>query len=69
MDNFKVSLAAARLNAGLSQKEAAEKLGITQKCLQGWESGKHKFKKYEMIAISIIYECPEDHIFFGSTIR
>ena len=36
----KISLKAARVNAGLSQKEAANKLGISNKTLCSWENGK-----------------------------
>lgn len=38
MKIVKFSLAAARVNAGLSQKEAAEKLGISNKTLCSWEN-------------------------------
>jgi transcriptional regulator with XRE-family HTH domain len=38
MEIVKFSLAAARVNAGLSQKEAAEKLGISNKTLCSWEN-------------------------------
>ena len=36
----KISLKAARVNAGLSQKEAAKILGISNKTLCSWENGK-----------------------------
>jgi transcriptional regulator with XRE-family HTH domain len=36
----KISLKAARVNAGFSQKEAAEQLGISNKTLCSWENGK-----------------------------
>lgn len=36
----KISLPAARVNAGLSQKSAAVKLGISNKTLCSWEKGK-----------------------------
>lgn len=36
----KISLKAARVNAGYSQKEAAEQLGISNKTLCSWENGK-----------------------------
>lgn len=36
----KISLKAARVNTGLSQKEAANKLGISNKTLCSWENGK-----------------------------
>lgn len=34
-----ITLAAARVNAGLKQKEAAEKLNITPETLSRWEKG------------------------------
>ncbi len=36
----KITLTAARVNAGYSQKEAAELLGISNKTLCNWENGK-----------------------------
>lgn len=39
---IKVTLKAARVNRGLSQKEAAEKLGIAESTLYKWETGKNK---------------------------
>lgn len=36
----RISLKAARVNAGLSQKEAAKKLEISNKTLCSWENGK-----------------------------
>lgn len=36
----KISLAAARVNVGLSQKSAAEVLGVSNKTLCNWENGK-----------------------------
>ena len=35
----KISLRAARINAGYSQKEAADLLGISNKTLGNWENG------------------------------
>ena len=35
----KISLRAARVNAGYSQKEAADLLGISSKTLGNWEKG------------------------------
>ena len=37
---LKISLRAARINAGLSQKEVAQILKISNKTLHNWESGK-----------------------------
>ena len=37
---MKLTLKAARVNAGYSQKEAAEIIGISNKTLCSWENGK-----------------------------
>lgn len=36
---MKISIRAARINAGFSQKEAADRLGISTKTLSNWENG------------------------------
>ena len=36
---LKISLAAARVNRGFTQREVAEKLGISTKTLVNWENG------------------------------
>ena len=36
---LKISLKAARVNAGLSQKDVAKELGISNKTLSSWECG------------------------------
>ena len=35
----KMSIRAARVNANLSQKEAADRLGVSNKTLGSWENG------------------------------
>ena len=50
----KITLKAARVNAGLSQQEAAKKLGIDRSTLYLWENGKSSpsvimFKRIEEI--------------------
>lgn len=37
---FKISLRAARVNAGLTQEEASERAGCARSTLNGYESGK-----------------------------
>ena len=39
MDVVKITIRAARTNVGLSQKEAADRLGISNKTLGNWENG------------------------------
>ena len=40
MENRKLNPAAARVNAGLRQKEVAKYIGVTPATLQNWEQGK-----------------------------
>ena len=60
----KMSLAAARVNAGYSQKEAAKKLGIGNKTLCKWENGKSKPTVDKIDAICDIYGLSYDEIDF-----
>lgn len=38
--NYIVSMAAARVNAGLTQEEIAEKMQISRQTVANWESGR-----------------------------
>lgn len=61
---FKITLEAARVNAGFSQKEAAEKLGISNKTLSKWENYE-SFPGADMIpSICELYGLSYDHINF-----
>ena len=60
----KISLAAARVNSCLSQKEAAVCLGVSNKTLSKWERGA-SFPSVEMIPkICALYGRPYDGIKF-----
>lgn len=66
MDYPSISLKAARVNAELTQKEAAQKLGINQATLQNYEKGT-TFPTMNMVdKISELYQFPKDYIFFGN---
>ena len=60
----KITLKAARINAGLGQKEAASKLGVSNKTLSAWENG-ISFPGADMIPkICDLYGRPYDGINF-----
>lgn len=62
----KIQLKAARVNANLSQDEAAEKLNISKATLQNYESGK-TMPQWDMVKkIGEVYNFPTDYIFFGN---
>lgn len=60
-----ITLAAARVNAGLNQQEAARKLGISKATLQNYEAGK-TVPDWDMVhKIGTVYQYPHEYIFFG----
>lgn len=63
----KIQLKAARVNANLSQDEAAERLNISKATLQNYESGK-TIPQWDMVKkISEVYNFPTDFIFLEPT--
>ena len=62
----RMSLKAARVNAGYSQKEAAKILGISNKTLCSWENGK-TFPDQPMIEkLCALYGLTYDQIDFAA---
>lgn len=59
---FQISLAAARVNAGLKQKEAAHRIGITEKTLGGYERGQAAIPAHILRKASKLYNIPSDSI-------
>ena len=59
---FQISLAAARVNAGLSQEDAAKRIGITAKTLRNYEQGKTAIPAKTLRRAAEIYKIPEDLI-------
>ena len=60
----KMSLAAARVNAGYSQKDAAKELGISNGTLSNWEKGISFPDAQQIDAIVKLYGVPYDYIDF-----
>ena len=63
MDPLQITLAAARVNAGMTQDEAAKALGIGRTTLIKWENGKVIPRTIQLIALANIYNIPIDNIF------
>lgn len=55
MKEIKLSMAAARVNAELTQEEAAKKLGISKATLINWEKGKVPPKPMALVALADLY--------------
>ncbi len=62
MDRFKVTPAAARINAGLTQAEAAEKLKLTPSKLSMYETGLHILPLDTQKAMARLYRLALDQI-------
>ena len=66
---LKISLKAARVNAGFSQREVADKLKVSNKTICKWENGE-TFPSVEKITLLCeLYGVPYDNINFYPTIR
>ena len=62
----RMTLRAARVNAELDQKTAAKTLGISNKTLSAWESGKSYPKADKLQAICDVYGVAFDDLIFLS---
>lgn len=61
----KISLAAARVNAGYQQDLAAIKLNVAPETLRSWEKGKTVPSYEKFLEICKLYQYPADFIFCG----
>ena len=61
---IKISLAAARTNAGLTQTQVAEALGVAISTVRNWETGKFTPKLKQAYALCELYGVPLDCIKF-----
>lgn len=59
---YKVSLKAARVNSGMTQPEAARRLGVTTQTVLNWEAGNNKISAEMLLKLCALYECPAEHI-------
>jgi len=62
--SIKISLESARVNAKLTQKEAAEKLGVTQQTIYTWEKEPNKIPIGKAYKLAVTYGLPLDAIDF-----
>lgn len=69
MTNIKISLRAARVNAGLTLINAAKMLGIGKDTLIKWEKNSGLVNPIWQNKISKVYKMPIDYIFFGESME
>lgn len=60
---MKITLKAARVNANLTQEEAAEALNISRATLLSWEKGKTKPRYDKLEQMYQLYHVAADNIF------
>lgn len=60
----KITLKAARVNVGLSQKEAAKLLNVSNKTLGNWENGASYPKANKVTELCALYNVRYDDLIF-----
>lgn len=69
MEKLQITLAAARVNAGMTQEEVATAMNVDRTTVIRWEKAK-KIPNYdESERLSQLYRIPLDNIFFGKKTR
>lgn len=63
MGEIKISLAAARVNAGMTQEEVAQKMGISNRTIINWEKGDVIPSFASLYTLCGLYNIPQDNIF------
>lgn len=61
---MRIHIRAARINAGLTQQQACEKLAISRATLQNYESGKTVPSIEVAKEMSVLYEIPLEYLKF-----
>lgn len=59
---FQITLEAARVNAKMSQKEAANALKVNVSTISNWENGKTAISAEQFKEACKLYKCPMDII-------
>lgn len=62
-EKIQISLAAARVNAGLTQEDVAKEFKVSKQTVVNWEKGKVAPSFLVMRALSEYYKIPIDNIF------
>lgn len=65
MSKLQISLAAARVNAEMTQTEAAKAMSVSKNTLVNWEKGTSKPSITQAKELAAIYKIPLHYIFFA----
>lgn len=63
METIRISLAAARVNARMTQQEVAHKMHVGKQTVVSWEKGNTEPKTSQIRLLSELYKIPIDNIF------
>ena len=63
LEDFKISMAAARVNAKMPQEEVASKMHVTKQTIVNWENGRVIPKPAQLKMFCIVVNAPEDAIY------
>lgn len=63
LSKFQISLAAARVNAGLTQSDVAQEMHISKQTVVNWEKGATEPSVNQARNLSVLYGIPLDHIY------
>ena len=66
MAEIQISLAAARVNAGLTQEDVAREMRTSKQTIVNWEKGKTSPDVPQARRLSELYNLPLDYIFLPS---
>lgn len=61
-----ISLAAARVNANMSQAYVAEAIGVSRATVVNWEKGNTEISHRDILKLGELYQYPIDFIFIPS---
>lgn len=65
LEKFQISLAAARVNAEMTQEEVAKAMGVTKQTVVNWEKSRTEIDHSQAKKLSKLYNMPLNNIFFG----
>lgn len=65
----KITLAAARVNAGLSLQEVADKINKDRSTISNWERGKVEMRVKDFLTLCKLYNVPMDSIILPTTLH
>ena len=63
MNTYKISMAAARVNAKMTQEDVAREMNVAKQTIINWENGKVTPKPAQFKMFCMVVGAPEDFIF------